>query len=266
MPMVNRSRVLSRLVVASLAALILSGRTAVAQPGNYIDLGVRTSGGVFSVPVWLAHPTAVQWYRIELPATGPPDESGGFIDISAMPSFTQPQFMRACGFALFDSAGTRVAASRQVSDFSTIQQLSLGSSDPRPPIPAPPSPWDPPEIPNPPFSGQDGSLVAGIYWVSVANHATCGPGPWDVGSTANPVNNELETVLYFNIQPAGEPYCDPDFNWDGNVDQEDAWYLINVIAGGQNETGRWADYNRDGNEDQDDVLALIHTIAGGGCP
>jgi hypothetical protein len=62
------------------------------------------------------------------------------------------------------------------------------------------------------------------------------------------------------------PDCDPDLNQDGNVDQDDVAYLINVIAGGENPTNIDPDFNGDGNVDQDDVAALINVIAGGGCP
>ncbi|MCC6950180.1 MAG: hypothetical protein IT433_01910 [Phycisphaerales bacterium] len=77
---------------------------------------------------------------------------------------------------------------------------------------------------------------------------------------------DRNTELHIRIQPPNIPYCDGDFNWDGNTDQDDVLCLANVLAGGENPTGRFADYNRDGNEDQDDLLALVHTIAGGGCP
>ncbi|MCC6951151.1 MAG: hypothetical protein IT433_06860 [Phycisphaerales bacterium] len=62
------------------------------------------------------------------------------------------------------------------------------------------------------------------------------------------------------------PPCDPDLNQDGNVDQDDVLYLINVIGGGDNPSGIDPDFNLDGNADQDDVLALINAIGGGGCP
>jgi hypothetical protein len=64
----------------------------------------------------------------------------------------------------------------------------------------------------------------------------------------------------------GPPPCDPDYNQDGNVDQDDVAYLVNVIAGGANPTGRDPDFNRDGNVDQDDYRALVDVIAGGPCP
>ncbi|MFZ2874115.1 MAG: hypothetical protein WAZ94_06500 [Phycisphaerales bacterium] len=60
--------------------------------------------------------------------------------------------------------------------------------------------------------------------------------------------------------------CCPDVSQDGNVDQDDVMYLINVIGGGDNPTGIDPDFNRDGNVDQDDVTALIDVVAGGACP
>jgi hypothetical protein len=64
----------------------------------------------------------------------------------------------------------------------------------------------------------------------------------------------------------GVPFCNPDYNDDGNTDQDDVAYLLNVIGGGSNPSGRDPDFNRDGNVDQDDYYALIATIAGGPCP
>jgi len=62
------------------------------------------------------------------------------------------------------------------------------------------------------------------------------------------------------------PPCDPDFNADGNLDQDDVAYLVAVVAGGPNPNQRDADFNRDGNADQADLWALVHVIAGGNCP
>ena len=63
----------------------------------------------------------------------------------------------------------------------------------------------------------------------------------------------------------GSP-CDPDLNQDGNVDQSDVDYLVNVIAGGENPTGIDPDFNHDGNADSTDIDALVNVVAGGGCP
>ncbi|MFA6043432.1 MAG: DNRLRE domain-containing protein [Phycisphaerales bacterium] len=60
--------------------------------------------------------------------------------------------------------------------------------------------------------------------------------------------------------------CDPDLNQDGNADQGDVDYLVNVVAGGPNDTGIDPDFNIDGNVDQGDIDALINVIAGGECP
>jgi len=60
--------------------------------------------------------------------------------------------------------------------------------------------------------------------------------------------------------------CDGDYNVDGNVDQGDIDYLINVVAGGANPTGRDPDFNRDGNVDQGDVGLLVGIVAGAPCP
>lgn len=66
-----------------------------------------------------------------------------------------------------------------------------------------------------------------------------------------------------NVDGSG---CDPDYNQDGNVDQDDLAYLINVVAGGENPFNRDPDFNNDGSADQEDVQALTNTIGGGGCP
>lgn len=60
--------------------------------------------------------------------------------------------------------------------------------------------------------------------------------------------------------------CNPDFTDDGNVDQDDVDYLLNVIAGGGNPNNSDPDFNRDGNVDQGDVDLLINVVAGVPCP
>jgi hypothetical protein len=260
MPVNPANRFLGALVVL----LVTFGpiRVSSAQPEDFIDLGVRTQAESFSVPVRLRTGNDIRWFRIVLPATDPESGPQGFVDIWTRPTF-DGYFMRYGDFAMFNGVGDLVADARHVSE-RPVFQCSFGLRDPRPPIDIPPA--DFPDPLNDAFFGQEGDVIAGVYWIAVGEYPWFGSNGWLAGSINTPENLNRETNLYFNIQPGGVPHCDADFNWDGNVDQEDAWYLINVIAGGQNETGRWADYNRDGNEDQDDVLALIHTIAGGGCP
>ena len=64
----------------------------------------------------------------------------------------------------------------------------------------------------------------------------------------------------------GAPTCDPDLNQDGNADQGDVDYLINVVAGGDNPGSVNPDFNHDGNVDQADIDSLINVVAGGLCP
>lgn len=58
-----------------------------------------------------------------------------------------------------------------------------------------------------------------------------------------------------------------DMNQDGNLDQDDLHYLVNVVGGGDNPTGLDPDLNFDGNVDQDDCAFMVHVLAGGSvCP
>jgi len=231
-----------------------------AQPEDYVDLGVRTNAEAFTVPVRLRSGNEIRWFRIVLPTTsGGPQ---GFVDIWAQPTFVG-YFMRYGAFAIFNDRGDLVAAARHVSE-RPVFQCSFGAQDPRAAIDIPPA--DNPDPLNAPFFGQEGDLSEGEYWIAIGEFPWFGSGDWSAGSMNSPESFNRETGLYFRIQPPDVPYCDGDFNWDGNVDQDDVMYLANVLAGGGNETGRFPDYNRDGNEDQDDLLALVHTIAGGGCP
>ncbi|MFA6045205.1 MAG: hypothetical protein WC718_09485 [Phycisphaerales bacterium] len=72
-------------------------------------------------------------------------------------------------------------------------------------------------------------------------------------------------VGYIATLPNGAA-CDPDVNQDGNSDQGDVDYLVNVVAGGANPTNIDPDFNGDGNVDQGDIDALINVVAGGECP
>jgi hypothetical protein len=83
--------------------------------------------------------------------------------------------------------------------------------------------------------------------------------------TGSVVEAALDEFRIFEVSCAESP-CDPDMNQDGNVDQDDVSYLINVVGGGPNPTGIDPDFNQDGNVDQDDVGALINVVAGGDCP
>jgi hypothetical protein len=83
---------------------------------------------------------------------------------------------------------------------------------------------------------------------------------WDP-ALVNGVPDDDEQTGFCCLNP-----CDPDYNRDGNADQEDVAYLVATIASGYSPSGRDPDFNADGNVDQDDVAALVNTVGGGGCP
>jgi hypothetical protein len=117
--------------------------------------------------------------------------------------------------------------------------------------------------------------------------ATCGHAGWFVGAAGPPAtggNVEHRTVV---LTPAQGPnagvstlagielmlrgvldriWCDGDFNGDGVEDLDDVAYLIGVVAGAPNPSGRDPDFNCDGNVDQEDIWLLVHLIMGGSCP
>ncbi len=88
----------------------------------------------------------------------------------------------------------------------------------------------------------------------------------DVNQDGNVDQDDVSYLI--NVVGGGDnpTGIDPDFNQDGNVDQDDVSYLINVVAGGPNPTGVDPDFTRDGNADQDDIASLINVVAGGACP
>ena len=97
--------------------------------------------------------------------------------------------------------------------------------------------------------------------------AADGPGaanPVDSWTGTSATGTYLITLSGVCIQTAVP--CDPDVNQDGNADQGDIDYLINVVAGGDNTTNIDPDFNHDGNVDQGDIDALINVVAGGNCP
>ncbi|MFA6045938.1 MAG: hypothetical protein WC718_13230, partial [Phycisphaerales bacterium] len=88
---------------------------------------------------------------------------------------------------------------------------------------------------------------------------------WHVRSESGS-NLTLTAILIAGQGGGGGNVCDPDVNQDGNADQGDIDYLLNVVAGGDNPTNIDPDFNLDGNVDQGDVDALVNVVAGGACP
>jgi hypothetical protein len=74
-----------------------------------------------------------------------------------------------------------------------------------------------------------------------------------------------QSVTFAGRAPIGAA-CNPDFNGDGNVDQDDIDCLSQAVAGNSSCTTSDPDFNGDGNVDQDDIDALAQVVAGAPCP
>jgi hypothetical protein len=110
-----------------------------------------------------------------------------------------------------------------------------------------------------------GDAADGVYELHISPE---GGAPFESLASMSLTSPDGQDIIFGGItltDPPAPP-CDPDFNQDGNVDQDDVVYLINVVGGGDNPTGIDPDFNQDGNADQDDVVALIDVVAGGPCP
>jgi len=122
------------------------------------------------------------------------------------------------------------------------------------------------------FTGQNGSLPAGVYYMATALFATqdlqllVGENArFHVRGTSNSSYN-VGADLATGGTPGG-PSCDPDINCDGSPDQGDVACMIFAVAGDlacfcQSDP----DFNLDGSADQGDVAAIIGVVAGQPCP
>ncbi len=104
------------------------------------------------------------------------------------------------------------------------------------------------------------SLPPGTWYVFISsanftNIAECGTG-----------TDEYWMTMTFGNGCGGGGGCDPDFNQDGNVDQDDIACLAQVVAGDPSCSDSDPDFNGDGNVDQDDIDALSQVVGGAPCP
>lgn len=243
------------------AASFLAGASAVAQPETFTDLGTIAESTTLVIPIHLNAGNEVRWFRVMLPSAS---TDAGFVDVWTYPNLNLPGNLPLPRVGVYRIDGTLSAWSRW--DELTEANLSCGLMDPRAPITYPPIGGDEEFYSGESFRGQEGPLPASTYWIAVGNLLSFSPADWHVFSNGSATDPDRDTVLHLRVQPPNLPYCDADLNWDGSADAGDIDYLVNVLSGGDNPTGRFPDFNRDGNEDQDDVAALINTIAGGGCP
>ncbi|MCE7974370.1 MAG: hypothetical protein DYG92_08645 [Leptolyngbya sp. PLA1] len=239
---------------------------AVAQPEEYTDLGSRLTAQTLEVPILLDSGDDIKWFLVELPTV---EADAGFVEVFTPVPFQCaatgcPGFMGYPSVAVFNALGAQLAHDTTRGDMGDIR-MSWGLGDPRPPICMVVDEYGNLGC-NSPLAGENGVLDRGWYWIAIGNEFFVRADGWTVLPSRPASDPARHTTLTIRVSPPEASFCDGDFNWDGNTDQDDVLYLANVLAGGENPTGRWADYNRDGNEDQDDLLALVHTIAGGGCP
>ncbi len=79
-------------------------------------------------------------------------------------------------------------------------------------------------------------------------------------------NTTTQRYLGYIVRLPAPTACDPDFNADGNVDQDDIACLAQVVAGDPACSTTDPDFNGDGNVDQDDIDALAQVVGGAACP
>ncbi|MDX2131818.1 MAG: M1 family aminopeptidase [Planctomycetota bacterium] len=114
-----------------------------------------------------------------------------------------------------------------------------------------------------------GTLAPGAYTLTLGTGITANALALDgeIAGGALPSGNGLAggaASIAFTVS-GGAP-CDPDFNADGNVDQDDIACLAQVVAGDPSCSTADPDFNGDGNVDQDDIAALEQVVGGAECP
>lgn len=175
-----------RPLVAVAGALACSS-LALAQPGSYTDLGTHTSVETFSQSVTLTAANDIQWFKIVLPAAA--NVTASYIDIWV----NTPGDITDSEIGLYSNTGA-------LEDFDdddgpgNLSQLSYGQT-------APPRPANGGGLT---FTGQDGALAAGTWWVAVGHYnVTFNATAWNV--TSSYTSTQRTITLNFRIQPAGAP-------------------------------------------------------------
>jgi methionine-rich copper-binding protein CopC len=128
------------------------------------------------------------------------------------------------------------------------------------------------------------SYNAPAWRATITPTSTLVPGAYTLtlgaGITAQASGLALDGEIVNNALPSGDGLaggasvltfvvgapCDPDFNADGNVDQDDIACLAQVVGGDDACSSLDPDFNRDGNVDQDDIDALAQVVGGAPCP
>ncbi len=195
----------------------------------------------------------VRWHRFELTDTAGSGDSYMDFDFARLSTGT------ADGIALvFNSNGDIVFISDDEGD-GLLPLLSWGvGTGPR---------TYPPAVSV--YSGANGTISPGTYYVATAlfpiQILPAAPDRFHVRGTSGS-NLTVGFDIYAGGTPGGGSNCEPDFNQDGNVDQDDIACLAQVVAGDPSCSSLDPDFNGDGNVDQDDIDALAQVVAGSPCP
>jgi hypothetical protein len=119
------------------------------------------------------------------------------------------------------------------------------------------------------YDGINGTISPGTYYVATALFPVqilpAAPDRFHVRGTSGS-NLTVGFDIIAGGTPSGGSGCEPDFNQDGNVDQDDIACLSQVVAGDPSCSDQDPDFNGDGNVDQDDIDALAQVVAGSPCP
>jgi hypothetical protein len=172
-------------LLAHIAALATAA-AAYSQPGTFTDLGTHTSPETFTQSVTLTAASDIQWFRIVLPANSATD---GYVDIWN----TAPGDITDSEIGAYDNSGV-LRSSDDDGGPGLFSQLSFGQT-----APARPASGAGGDV----FSGQDGVLAGGVYWIAVGRFNVTFAAGWTVTSTY--AGAERTTTLNFRIQPAGAP-------------------------------------------------------------
>jgi len=197
---------------------------------------------------------------------------GEYSAFSPFPPFPLQEGVRSAFAAVYDESGVATDLSRQVELRFDATPMAYGIADGVTPGTKPPAGTAMTFDVNLNAPGARAYLQSCLadgrmrLMLSSLQPASGGPGG---GSGDYPVFYTKENVTAtlsgwtprLEIEVAVAP--DTDLNQDGNVDQGDVSYLVDVVAGGENTTGIDPDLNQDGNVDQGDIDTLVNLVAGG---
>ncbi|MGD9789499.1 MAG: GC-type dockerin domain-anchored protein [Phycisphaerales bacterium] len=157
------------------------GGMALAQPAEFTDL--TATPGMQTVDVELPSPSAIVWYRIELPAAQ--DALTTFVDLWTVSGGANPITDTEIG--VYDNAGNLVSSDDDDGD-GLMSAMSFGQISPeRPAVGSGVA-----------FNGRDGQIDAGVYWIGIGRfNVSYGATGWSATSTN--VSTQSTTQLVLNI-------------------------------------------------------------------